>query len=162
MATAKVNVSDLVHGKPSGDHDPVSEVIHGWEKREKANWLRNGERHKEDRKPLPSEIDQNFRYGMSTRDLDVKADPLHRSNAIIENRIASQERKLLREEAKKQLGEAKPRRKPTEVRPTAASIGHAKQIPEETFSQQPFKMKRFARIEHGVVDCGCHKSVSIE
>jgi hypothetical protein len=151
MAAANASVKDLVHGKPSGDHDPVSEVIHGWEKREKATWLRNGERHQKDRKPLPSEIDENFRYGMSTRDLDAKADPLHRSNAIIADRIASQERKLLREEAKKQLTKAKPPQKPTR------SIGHAKQVSEETFTQQPFKMKRFARIEHGVVDCGCHK-----
>jgi hypothetical protein len=155
----KVDIREIVHGKRSGDHEPVSDVIHGWEKRQNSTWLQNGERHKEPKRPLPSELDQNFRYGMSTRDLDVKADPLHRSNAIIAKRIASQERKLLREEAKKQLEGEKPRRKPVEIRGTAASLGHTKHVADETFVQQPFKMKRFAKIDHGVVDCGSHRKV---
>jgi hypothetical protein len=139
----------MVHGRPSGEHEPMSDVIHGWDKRLHEQAIQNPDRRREGRGELPSDTDAQFRYGLSTRELDEKADPLHRSNAIIEQRIAAQERK-----AQKGTPKADPPRKQMAPRSTAASRGHAKQAGEAPTPHAEFKMKRFAQIERGKIDTG--------
>jgi hypothetical protein len=159
MRAARFDVRDIVHGKASGEHESISDVIHGWQKREKDCWLQNGERRKSEGPPLPSAADKDFRYGMSTRELDMKADPLHRSNAIIEQRIAAQERKREREERKQA-----PQEKPLPQlggRPTAASRAHARAPRGDARPAEQFKLKRFANIEHGKVDSNFRKRSAV-
>jgi hypothetical protein len=132
----------------------MGEVVHGWDDRiaesEKQNPPENRPKHK--KVPLPSDSDPDFAYGVPTRQLDVKADPFARSNAIIAARVAQQERKQ-----KKQSQEPSPKRRTDAPRPTAASLGHARPPPPEPRAADSFKMKRFANVEHGKVDTGLRK-----
>jgi hypothetical protein len=98
---------------------------------------------------------------MSTRDMDMKADRLHRSNAIIEQRMAVQERRRAKETARQDSAEPKPSRKPLGVRPTAASRGHTKYM-EQQVPRETFKMERFAQIEHGKIDTGNRRKETID
>jgi hypothetical protein len=102
---------------------------------------------------LPSDIDKDFHYGLSTQEINMKNDPLWRSNAILEQRIAKQERQLERNESKKPTGPKKLR----PIRPTVASLAHSKYLQAEAPIQPEFKMKRFAQIEHGKIDTGNRK-----
>ena len=160
-------VKDMVHGKLTGEHEDMNDVIHGWDKREaeiraeqeklRKKSHRKGQvrmvLHKQDDKPLPHELDPNFRYGMSTHDIDVRADPFLRSNAKIEQRREAQEAA-----AEKKVEKKKPKKfVDLSQKPTAASIGHTHKAPPEPALKDTFKMKRFTQIEHGKIDTGLRK-----
>lgn len=159
--------SDICYGKCSGDHESIKNVLQGWNDAAAANRKQSSAaRHnpapshaKGKRGPLPSDYDTDYTYGMTTHQLDVRSDPLHRSNAIIEQRMAQQERELRRMEAQlaKDQAEGKIHKKFDPRRPTKASIGHQKNPPPEPQLKDTFKMKRFTKFEHGKIDTGLHK-----
>lgn len=169
MAKAgKINVRDMVHGKASHTHEPMKDVLHGWDLRvaevRKRNALIRGDNKRRGqvrtvRKSqhdgiLPSQLDKDFRYGKSTYDIDVHADPLYHSNAIIAQRVAQQDREIKRAEETK----AKPQKRLDPARPTRASIGHTIRQTGELTLKDTFKMKRFTQFDHGKIDTGLHKA----
>lgn len=166
----------MVHGTKSGQHEDMSDVLQGWDNRIRESEMHNAEVAHKHRKgqvklvrksakgePLPSEIDPDYTYGLSTHDIDLHADPFLRSNAIIAQRQAQQEREIKREE-KRQAKEqkAKPTRKIDATRPTAASIGHTHKPTPEPTEAETFKMKRFTQFTHGKIDTGLHKQTKKE
>lgn len=174
----KVDPKEMVHGMPSGKHEPMKEVLQGWDDRIEETKKHNAEVRKQHthkgavkmvhkqakNEPLPSDLDPSFSYGMSTHDIDIRLDPFLHSNAVIEQRQAQQERELKRLEARQQKENtqktSKKRLDPT--RATAASIGHTKHPDPEPGLKDTFKMKRFTQFEHGVIDSGIRKSPSKE
>jgi hypothetical protein len=164
---AKVDVNAVVHGKPSGQHESMSDVLQGWDQRINESWIANAEVRQGGKRPrrpkltwkdgtLPSDVDPNFRYGMSTRDMDVKSDPLHRSNAIIEQRIAQREKEMRKEDAQMER-DARAAKQLNPRRSTAASRGHVKHPPREPGLKDTFKMKRFVKFQHGMIDTGLRR-----
>ena len=160
----KANLKDMTFGKPSGAHENMTDVVQGWDDRIKEVEQHNAEIKSKPKltkakktTPLPSETDKNFTYGMSTHDLDVRADPFLHSNAVIAQRVAKQEAEEKRLAEKMKNSEVKPKRKIDPARPTAASIGHTKHAPAEPALKDTFKMKRFTQIEHGAIDTGLRK-----
>lgn len=154
MSRPAVNVQDIVHGKPSGEHEPMDSVLHGWG--EFPSVSAKARLAEKKRRPLPSDFDRDFQYGLSTREINAKSDPLWRSNAIVEQKIARQEKIAARDEAKK----AKPVKRIDPRRPTAASQGHSKVFVVEASPKETFKMKRFANIGHGKIDTGNGKKAT--
>jgi hypothetical protein len=163
MSPAKVDVRALTHGVPSGKHEPVGDVFRGWNDRINEVWLHNAAVRKSAPRgqvrfvrktakdmPLPSDLDSSFSYGLPTREIDIHADPLYRSNAIIRMRIEAQERAKQREEVRRENERTLPKKNP--ARPTAASKGHEKHAPGLPPLAETFKMKRFTQFEHGKVD----------
>ena len=151
--------NEICYGKSSGTHEPIKDVLQGWNEAAAENRKHNAgahPAHKGKRGPIPSDFDRDYTYGMTTYELDVRSDPLHRSNAIIEQRVAQQERELRRMEAQlaKDQAEGKQHKKFDPRRPTKASLGHQKNPPPEPGLKDTFKMKRFTKFEHGKVDTG--------
>jgi hypothetical protein len=160
-----VDVRSLTHGKPSGKHEPVGDLFQGWNRRANEVWLHNAAVRKAVRPGqvrfvrktakhalLPSDLDRNFSYGLSTHEIDLRADPLYRSNSIIQQRVAAQERARLREAARKESERGQARKRLEPARPTAASRGHEKHLPGLPPLRDTFKMKRFTGFEHGKID----------
>lgn len=167
----KVDPKDMVHGISSGKRENMSDVLQGWNNRIKETKMHNEEVRKQHShkgtvkltrksgkdETLPSDIDPNYVYGMSTHDIDVKSDPFLRSNAIIEQRMQQQERELKREQSRLARTQSNPKKKLDPKRPTAASIGHTKKLNQEPQLKDTFKMKRFTNIDHGKIDTGLRK-----
>lgn len=168
----KVDPKNMVHGISSGKRENMSDVLQGWDKRIKETKQHNEEVRKQHThkgtvkmvrksskdEPLPSDLDPNYVYGMSTHDIDVKSDPFLRSNAIIEQRQQQQERELKREQSRLERTQSNPKKKLDPKRPTAASLGHTKKLNQEPQLKDTFKMKRFTNIDHGKIDTGLRKS----
>lgn len=168
----KVDPKDMVHGISSGKRENMSDVLQGWNDRIKETQkhneeVRNQHSHKgtvkltrktSKNEQLPSDLDPNYVYGMSTHDIDVKSDPFLRSNAIIEQRMQQQERELKREQSRLARNQSNPKKKLDPKRPTAASLGHTKKLNQEPQLKDTFKMKRFTNIDHGKIDTGLRKS----
>ena len=159
----KSELQEMTFGKPSGQHENMTDVIQGWDKRieemeeHNAKIRSKSKAQKTKKTPLPSDVDENYTYGMSTKDIDMRNDPFLRSNQVIAARIAKQEAEEKRMEERIKNNKVKPKRKIDPARPTAASIGHTKHTPAEPALKDTFKMKRFTQIDHGVVDTGKHK-----
>lgn len=167
----KVDPKDMVHGISSGKRENMSDVLQGWNNRIKETEQHNAEvrnqhshkgavkltRKSNKSEQLPSDLDPNYVYGMSTHDIDVKSDPFLRSNAIIEQRMQQQERELKREQSRLARTQSNPKKKLDPKRPTAASLGHTKKLNQEPQLKDTFKMKRFTNIEHGKIDTGLRK-----
>ena len=158
----KSNLRDMTFGKPSGEHENMTDVVQGWDDRikeveEHNAELRKTKSSKSRKMVLPSDVDENFRYGMTTHDLDVRADPFLHSNAVIAQRQAKQEAEEKRLAEKMKESDGKPKKKIDPARPTAASIGHTKTKPAEPALKDTFKMKRFTQFEHGAIDTGLRK-----
>ena len=140
----------------SAHKDHVGDVIQGWKQREEEA-SRNGcqRRKTKTNNVLPSEVDPNFRYGMSTREIDMKNDPFMRSNHVIEQRMKRQDREL------NKPGKVEEKKKIDPRKPTAASIGHTKKKEQEPQLKDTFKMKRFTNFEHGKVDTNLRKGTKV-
>ena len=165
MASKKVDPKDMVHGIASGKRENMSDVLQGWDQRIEETKKHNAEvrkqhthkgavkmGHKSSKKEsLPSDMDPNYVYGMSTHDIDVKSNPFLRSNAIIEQRMQQQERELKREQARMEATQSSPKKKIDPRRPTAASLGHTKKPEGEPPLKDTFKMKKFTNVEHGKI-----------
>lgn len=156
----KAQLQEMTFGKKSGTHEDMTEVVQGWDNRikefeEHSAQVRSkskaGKPKAPKKDPLPSDQDPNFTYGMSTHDIDVRADPFLHSNAVIAQRMAKQEEEERRAAAKAELTGGKNKKKIDPLRPTAASIGHTKHAPTEPALKDTFKMKRFTNKEHGVI-----------
>ncbi|OHT04223.1 hypothetical protein TRFO_28332 [Tritrichomonas foetus] len=168
----KAKQGEIVHGMPSGKHEPMNDVLQGWDKRIEETKRHNAEVRKQHThkgtvkmvhksakdEVLPSDLDPNFVYGMSTHDIDVRNDPFLRSNAIIEQRVAQQDRELKREQARLEANQGSPSKRVDPRRPTAASLGHTKKPEPEPGLKDTFKMKRFTNLEHGKIDTGLRKN----
>ncbi|KAH0785475.1 hypothetical protein GPJ56_010610 [Histomonas meleagridis] len=170
----KPEQKDIVYGITYGKHEDMKDVLQGWDNRiaetKKHNLEVNKKRkgqvklvHKTYKaKPLPSEIDPNYVYGMSTHDIDQKTDPFLRSNAIIERRNEQHEREMKKLENSQKDAKKHPRKKIDPLRPTAASLGHTKKKETEPPLKETFKMKRFTKFEHGKIDTGLRKKKPAE
>ncbi|EAX88283.1 hypothetical protein TVAG_132880 [Trichomonas vaginalis G3] len=155
----KSQLQEMTFGKKSGEHEDMTEVVQGWDNRikefeEHSAQVRSKskvQKKSPKKDTLPSDTDPNFTYGMSTHDIDVRADPFLHSNAVIAQRMTKQEEEEKRAAAKAELTGGKNKKKIDPLRPTAASIGHTKHAPTEPALKDTFKMKRFTNKEHGVI-----------
>ena len=156
----KSELQEMTFGMHSGKHEDMTDVLQGWDKRVEEMEEHNAKGRSKSRQKktlLPSDVDPEYTYGMTTHDIDVKNDPFLRSNAVIAARIAKQEAEERRMEERIKNNKVKPKRRLDPTRPTAASIGHTKHAPPEPALKDTFKMKRFTQIDHGVIDTGKHK-----
>ena len=170
-SSAPPKASEITHGLPSGEHEDMHDVLQGWDQRINQTRQHNAKVkaqhehkgvvkmvHKSSKgSPLPSELDPNFAYGLTTEEVDIKSDPFLHSNSVIAQRQAQQERELKHREERAAENKDKPKKKLDPARPTAASIGHTHHPPGDPPLKDTFKMKRFTQYEHGKIDTGLRK-----
>ena len=149
--TKKLNLKEMTFGKASGTHEPMDDVLHGWDKRIEETEKRNNDirsQSKNSKKTvhkknleLPHEQDKDFVYGMSTHDIDTRADPFLHSNSVIEQRKLKKEAEEKKLAEKQKILQTTTKKKADPMRPTAASIGHTFHPTPEPGLKETFKMK---------------------
>lgn len=175
MSKSPTKKNEIINGIPSGKHEDMRDVLQGWDKRENEQLQHNAKvqaksQHKGiktvhksgNESLLPSELDPNYTYGLTTEEIDIKSDPFLHSNQVIAQRKAQQERELKRREALAAENKEKPTKKIDPLKPTAASMGHTHHPPAEPGPKDTFKMKRFTKFEHGKIDTGLRKPKTID